>query len=321
MVQFSRYIPVDVREKLRQEVNFGCPVHECGIPYLKYHHFDPPFSILEKMNDPKHEPKKMIALCSMHVDFADGRKWLDDDLRKMKNNPYITDVLKSKKYGYFRKKIVTMIGNIAYDVPNVLEIDDERIIGFERDSEGNLRLNILIRDVQGKKILVMENNDWTVHPNDLFDLECTPQQREIRIKSKDGKTEFKMRFDDYTLDEFRELLLRLQQPTESEIQEREKQLEWMKNSFGEEQFNQAVESFTNPNPEMVNKFVDEMSSYEPVTVFSATGTLSWGNSFLKITNRKIEDQKRHNVFRSNFVMGGKCAFSFKQSAAIGIGGN
>jgi hypothetical protein len=34
-------IPEEVRRMLREQVNFGCPVSDCGHPYLMDHHFDP----------------------------------------------------------------------------------------------------------------------------------------------------------------------------------------------------------------------------------------------------------------------------------------
>lgn len=41
-VIMTRNIPKDVRKILRKEVYFGCPIKDCGSPYLSYHHFNPP---------------------------------------------------------------------------------------------------------------------------------------------------------------------------------------------------------------------------------------------------------------------------------------
>jgi len=78
-----------VREKLRKEVNFGCPVINCGLPYLEYHHFDPPWK--EKNH---YEPKGMVALCPTDHSLASGSgKWDKEQIRYMKKNSYIKDKL------------------------------------------------------------------------------------------------------------------------------------------------------------------------------------------------------------------------------------
>lgn len=61
-MNLSRTPPIEVRRQLRKEVNFGCPVDGCGIPYLTWHHFDPPWNEKEH-----HDPNGMLALCANHA--------------------------------------------------------------------------------------------------------------------------------------------------------------------------------------------------------------------------------------------------------------
>ncbi|WP_290437550.1 HNH endonuclease signature motif containing protein [Aeromonas caviae] len=68
-------IPKKVKEILREEVGFGCPVKDCGNPYLEYHHFDPPIHI-----GPHNDPKGMIALCAQHHKKADGNAYTVEQL-------------------------------------------------------------------------------------------------------------------------------------------------------------------------------------------------------------------------------------------------
>lgn len=131
MKQLDRTPPREVQEQLRKEVNFGCPVSGCGIPYLTGHHFDPPWSEAKH-----HNPEGMIALCATHVALADGGCWTKGQLKQMKKNPFVQLGQISEYYNYLRKDVVCMVGNVAYDVKDVLEIYDERVIGFERDREG-----------------------------------------------------------------------------------------------------------------------------------------------------------------------------------------
>lgn len=98
--------------------------------------------------------------------------------------------------------MVCRIGNLAWDVRNVLTINGERVIGFERDPEGYDRLNVRIRGLNGDVILEMVNNDWTVLTSDLYDLNCGAQGRELTFKLEDGLTDFRMRFDDLAPESF-----------------------------------------------------------------------------------------------------------------------
>lgn len=69
----------DVKRQLRQEVRFGCPVADCGNPYVTWHHFDPPWRV-----EHHHRPEGMIALCLEHAPQADAGAFTDDQLRALK---------------------------------------------------------------------------------------------------------------------------------------------------------------------------------------------------------------------------------------------
>jgi hypothetical protein len=82
----SRTPPKSVTQFLRKEANFGCPVQDCGNPYLTWHHFDPPWKDKED-----HNADGMIALCTRHAPHADVGRWTKAQLLEMKQNPYVTE--------------------------------------------------------------------------------------------------------------------------------------------------------------------------------------------------------------------------------------
>ena len=84
MTEFSRKIPTPIMKQLRKEVNFGCPIKNCGSPFLTYHHFEPTFRELKDMDNPSHRPQGIIALCHLHADQADGGSWTNNQLTEMK---------------------------------------------------------------------------------------------------------------------------------------------------------------------------------------------------------------------------------------------
>lgn len=293
----NRTPPKATREILRMEVNFGCPVHGCGVPYLTWHHFDPPWRKKEH-----HNPKGMIALCAKHAALADGGRWTKQQLRQMKQNPFVTSGKISEYYDYLRKNVVCIIGNVAYDVESVLEICGERVIGFERDKDGYDRLNLLIRAANGKPILVMENNSWVVVRRDLFDLRCSFQGKELEVISKAKQTRLLMRFDDYPLDIFRNRLMQHCLRSISEVT--------LPSWLGEEYKEMLRKQLNLHIGRMVDEFIFHIGSPDPIPTWTLRGRLLWGNVHLEIRDFEIEDLKRHNIFGMNFSLGRKTAFSF-----------
>jgi len=194
--------PKAVLETLRKEVNFGCPVENCGIPYLTWHHFDPPYHVKAHNN-----PEGMIALCPTHHSLAEGGRWTLEQLHDMKINPYLKDKDVVDEFGYLRNLITCDFGILTVNCRNLLEILDETIIGFNIDNEGYYRLNLLIRDEYGNVILLMENNFWIVISKNIFDLRCSAQGRELQIISKSKKINFTLRFDEYKAGGFKGKLL------------------------------------------------------------------------------------------------------------------
>ena len=289
----DRTPPNKIQEQLRREVNFGCPVQECGVPYLTWHHFDPPWREKEH-----HNPEGMIALCANHASLADGGRWTKDQLRKLKNEPYVSLDKVSEYYDYLRKNVVCMIGNVAYNVKNVLEINGERVIGFEKDSEGYSRLNLLIRNKNVCPILVMENNSWTAFSEALFDLRCSLRGKELEIVSKDKETNLCMRFDDYPLEEFRNQLMGCYKLSLSELKKRFK----------------AEDLTLDASP--INDFISYIDSPETVPTWTIRGNLSWGNVRLRIAPNGITDLNNNLFFGITSVMGGKTAFGFREDSVV-----
>ncbi|MEW8055956.1 MAG: hypothetical protein AB2796_11590, partial [Candidatus Thiodiazotropha sp.] len=104
----NRTPPKNVREKLRQEVGFGCPIDECSNPYLQWHHFDPPWRIKNH-----HNPEGMIALCPAHHGKADAGAYTPNQLRAYKKNKVQSQKIKGK-FDWLRNDLLVVIGGMFY---------------------------------------------------------------------------------------------------------------------------------------------------------------------------------------------------------------
>jgi hypothetical protein len=217
----SRNPPPEVREILRKGVNFGCPVKDCGEPYLEYHHFDPTWK--EKQH---HNPNGMIALCREHHLQANETKrshgaWTKEQLRDMKSNPYVKTELVGK-FNWLRQDLVVIAGLIVHNPQIIATIKGEKVVWMRRDADGYNRLNMLVKDSNGKILLSMIDNDWIAYNKNAIDIICPPSGKELSIFSKDKKTFLSIRFDDVSIIDFEKRLYELWDYVEK-LSEKDKQ--------------------------------------------------------------------------------------------------
>jgi hypothetical protein len=175
----NRYPDAKVREELRKEVGFGCPVKNCGCPYLTWHHFDPPWN--EKQH---HDPEGMIALCAEHHNKADAGAFTKEQLKELKSNPYALTV--KGKFDWMRRKILLATGSGYYVDPYVvLRVKGENIISFTRDSSNFFLINIKLPNSDGSLKFTMEENMWLINekPEDLI---SPPSGKYLKVKYKSG---------------------------------------------------------------------------------------------------------------------------------------
>ena len=176
----ERTPPVWIRRALRSEVHFGCPVAECANPYLEYHHFDPPWR-----EEEHHNPSGMIALCAEHHRKADAGAFSVEQLKQMKR-PGAREVV--GRFDWLRNEILAIVGgNFYHETPVIFQYKGEKAIWFERDSEGNMLLNIRMITGSGQPRLSLRNNDWMVLGKPV-DFESPPSGKRIHAKYDNGDT-------------------------------------------------------------------------------------------------------------------------------------
>src|SRR3954463_3584518 len=104
----DRQPPTSVRQQLRQEVGYGCPMPDCGRPYLEWHHFDPPWR--ERQH---HDPAGMIALCSECHPKADAGAYTVAQLHEFKRDAaHAKDVM--GRFDWLRRDIAIAAGSVFY---------------------------------------------------------------------------------------------------------------------------------------------------------------------------------------------------------------
>ena len=178
-----------MRLALRAEVRFGCPVQDCGSPYLTYHHFDPPYR-----TGKSHDPNGMIALCLPHHRVADVGTWTDDNLREMKARPFLSGDSVGGRLEWLRRDVLVQCGGNCFLNPSILlEVGGRKVIWTQRDSKGLLQLSLNITDVDGSEVLVMENNEWLV-TGPVADLRASASAHSIRLSAPARHVTLTMKF-------------------------------------------------------------------------------------------------------------------------------
>lgn len=194
----SRNIPTEVRRTLRREVNYGCPVESCGSPYLSYHHFDPPWH-----EENHHNPNGMIALCLHHHKAADNGAYTNDQLKKLKSKPYLSnDDLLVGKISWKRDNILFDVGGNYYLGASEIHLrKDEKLIWLEFDNDGNIMINFNIKDREGNLVFSMRNNDWIVSTS-LQDIESPPAMKTIKLQDANKNIRLNIDFKSYSIEKF-----------------------------------------------------------------------------------------------------------------------
>lgn len=189
--QLTRRPPANVRRELCNEVGFRCPVDDCGLPYLTFHHFDPPWRV-----ENHHNASGMIALCSNHAAKADQGYYPDDYFRRLKADGSGRAKSVQGQFDYLRRDLMVVVGsNAFYNVDTMLQIDGRRAVFFKRDADGYLLLNFQVPGVDGHPRAWMEDNVWLVPPG-AENIDCPPRGRYLDVRFDNGDR-FRIEFTEF----------------------------------------------------------------------------------------------------------------------------
>jgi hypothetical protein len=177
----SRKPPAHVKRQLREEVGFGCPVPGCGLPYLEWHHFDPPWHVTNH-----HNPESMIALCRTHHIQADHGAFSVDQLHELKQSGKENWRKVSGKFNWMRNRLLAVVGgNFYYETPVIFKFREQPIIWFERDENNYLLLNLYMLTTSNAPRAYIKNNEW-FNVGGEEDIESPPSAKKVKIKYPNG---------------------------------------------------------------------------------------------------------------------------------------
>lgn len=177
----NRNPPDKIKKLLREEVGFGCPVPNCGSPYLEWHHFDPPWYVEEH-----HKPEGMIAFCREHHIQADHGAFTVEQIQDFKRDAQYNWGQVSGKFNWMRNRLLAVVGgNFFYETPIIFQFKDKPIIWFERDANEYLLLNMYMLTTTNQPRAHIRNNEW-FNTGGEEDIECPPSAKKLKISYPNG---------------------------------------------------------------------------------------------------------------------------------------
>ena len=187
-----RYPPKKIRKELRKEVGFGCPVQNCGSPFLTYHHFNPRWCEAKT-----HDPSNMVALCLPHHKEADYGVFTNEQLYQFKKQPFLKSAEKNPngKFNWYREILLFYMGSNWFINPTINFFFNQKIILRINGSKGkSSNIDLVIFNNHGKKLFEMKENEWVVI-GDISDLECPPSNNSLKLISQLQKFNISIAFE------------------------------------------------------------------------------------------------------------------------------
>ena len=163
---------------------------------------------------------------------------------------------------------------------------------------------MLLRDTTGNIILQLENNFWTIYDTDLFDVIGSAQGKELSIKSRDGDTNFHMRFDDFSNDKFRDMLRgRFSSVSLKRNKGRKKRMEKYLEQVGG---GPLPPWFGEDTPKVddtkeIDLFMERIGNPDTIPTWSVEGIFCHRDRRIKISKIGIRDLKTNNRVMGTFT--------------------
>lgn len=180
----GRIPPVEVRRELRREVGFGCPIEGCRLPFLEYHHFDPPWH-----EGNVHNIEGMIALCPSHHSMADRGTWTKEELRTLKREGEKSPI-KGKLHWNLKNSVLSAGKNLIIAKNQIsLRVLGNEIFALKENAKGQLTVNAQLWSSSGELIIRIIDNDILLAPDkEVNDFVCNVSGNKIRIESRKNET-------------------------------------------------------------------------------------------------------------------------------------
>ena len=164
-----RYIPKMTRREVRQRSGFGCSA--CGCPIIQYHH------IVPYRETADNSVENLVALCpNCHEKADEGGAWSREHVRSLQQNPRLERLV--HRIDVSTAPFTVKLGNTSWEMTEaareanrMLTIGGVVVLRARKDPSGLARISGAFHDPGGEPFAVIEDNEWKVAVNKVWDVE------------------------------------------------------------------------------------------------------------------------------------------------------
>lgn len=190
--KLSRFIPRDIKLKIRQNSKFGCVVPNCRNAFYTYEHLIPEFK------DAKfHDPENICLACSNHNPRRTGKDGqenyskaqLIEFYNKIKENELVPEVRNNDFFNGFNVEPEIKIGNSLFvRIASIINIDGVNVFSFQKNLEEDIfapqfTFSGTFYNSRGDLLFRIEENEW-FSPSNHWDIQTTNGEIKIWDNSK-----------------------------------------------------------------------------------------------------------------------------------------
>jgi hypothetical protein len=144
-----------------------CPVPGCGNPYLVWH-------------------DEEVALCLLHRDQAVRERLSAERLRLLQRAGLQPPHPGRSRTGWRHRKVLARVGgNFFYETPVILRLGPVTAVGFSRDDEGRLLLDVRMPTASGRPRATLVGSFWERPPAGA-DVACPRSGRLVDVAYPNG---------------------------------------------------------------------------------------------------------------------------------------
>lgn len=187
-------VPNALKRQLRQEAGFGCC--RCGHPFIQYHH------IVPWAEENHFRPEDMMILCGQCHPLCTVGAITEADQRALKSRPknIANNLVRGQLYVNTTELVVNLAGGRSVETPNLLVLSGEVALSARRDPEhGRILISARIHSQDGQTIGELNDNEWSMSPNSVWDFESYPLHAKVRLAARQIALKIDVRNDQIEL--------------------------------------------------------------------------------------------------------------------------
>jgi hypothetical protein len=144
----------------------------------------------------------MMILCGQCHPLCTVGAITEADQRALKSRPknIADNLVRGQLYVNTTELVVNLAGGRSLETPNLLVLSGEAVLSARRDAEhGRVLISARIHGQDGQTIGELNDNEWSMSPNSVWDFESYPLHATVRLAARQIALKIDVRNDEIEL--------------------------------------------------------------------------------------------------------------------------